>query len=184
MPGGMSGATPAPSLNSRSLPADRSGWLTKREVQDSWGDWLSKSWRWDWWVTLTFDQRKLEQGSSTHTAVGWSQSDRFWREWLRDSVGDSESSDGLVPSVYWLRGREPNPYRYGTHFHALVGGVPTDTSRRLAWEAWFKRHGMARVEPYDPTKGAGFYVSKYVTKTLGDLTFSPNAGRFQLPTVK
>lgn len=177
--GGGPAQTPAPSLNSRSLSEIRTGALTKQEVLTEWGEWLSRSWSWDWWVTLTFDPRKIESASSTHTAVGWSQSDRFWHEWLGAAVGDSQSAESVLPSVYWLRGREPNPWRYGTHFHALVGGVPTGTSRSAAWAAWFERHGMARVEPYDPMRGAGFYVSKYVVKQLGDLTFSPNAGDYK-----
>lgn len=166
-----------PSLNSRSLSA---GWLSKKEVLTEWGDWLSRTWRWDWWVTLTYDPKRVPSSNGTHTAVGWGLSDRHFHDWLADSVGDSESAESIIPSVYWLRGREPNPWRYGTHFHALIGGVPMGTSRQRAWGAWFKEHGLARIEPYDPTRGAGFYVSKYVVKQLGDLTFSPNAGSFQL----
>jgi hypothetical protein len=81
-------------------------------------------------------------------------------------------------SAYWVRGREPNPYRYGTHFHALIGGLPEDVRRTDAWRWWFERHGMARIEPYNPAWGAGRYLSKYVVKELGDITFSPNLGEF------
>jgi hypothetical protein len=31
--------------------------------------------------------------------------------------------------------------------------------------------GYARILPYDPTKGARYYVAKYVSKTLGDYDF-------------
>ncbi len=175
------GADSGPSLNSRSLPCSQGdGWLSKREVMDSWGDWLSRTWSWDWWVTLTYDPRKVEAASSTHTATGWAASQRDWTRWLGESVGDAASAESVLPGVYWLRGREPNPWRYGTHFHALIGGVPTGTSRRLAWEKWFEPHGMARIEPYDPRRGAGWYVSKYVIKQLGDIQFSPNIGNFQI----
>lgn len=161
--------TPPPS------PIDATGALRKGAVLDAWGAWLSDRWDWSWWVTLTFDPRKMaEPGSSTHTAVGWSQSARFWDEWLARVAGDSTGT-GVLPGLpHWVRGREPNPYRYGTHFHALVGGLPPDLSRSGAWSDWFTRHGMARIEPYNPEWGAGRYLSKYVVKELGDITFSDN----------
>lgn len=155
------------------LHDDRQG---REALKGQWGDWLSTAWDWDWWVTLTYDPRKLAPGSATHTAVGWDRSDRDWRTWLESVAGEAARDDGLQ-SPYWFRGREPNPYRYGTHFHALVGGVAS-VSRRDAWERWFSAHGHARIEPYDPQRGAGFYVAKYVAKELGDLTFSPNAGLY------
>jgi len=150
-----------------------------REVnKTAWGEWLSAEWDWDWWVTLTYDSRKHVQGSATHTAVGWGRSDRDWEQWLSDTVNAAALEGDALDPPYWFRGREPNPYRYGTHFHALVGNVK-EVSRRDAWARWFHPHGHARIEPYDPSRGAGFYVAKYVAKELGDLTFSPNAGLYR-----
>jgi hypothetical protein len=37
---------------------------------------------------------------------------------------------------------------------------------------WFKQYGIARILPYDRSRGAGFYLCKYVTKDLGDIQFS------------
>lgn len=144
--------------------------LRKGVVLDRWGEWLSQQWTWDWWVTLTFDADKVRTG--TRTTVGWSASARSWDEWLEATVEGRSPIGGS----YWVRGREPNPYRVGTHFHALVGGVPTDVERRRAWAWWKERHGVARIEPYNPEWGAGRYLSKYVVKELGDITFSPNLG--------
>jgi hypothetical protein len=171
------GAHPEPSLNSQGVPENRRAYGS--EVLGAWGEWLS-SWRWDWFVTLTYDQkRKGPQGRGSHDRVGWSLSDRHWHEWLGQAVGDSAGSASILPSVYWVRGREPNPWRYGTHFHALIGGVPTGTSRRDAWAAWFHPHGRALIEPYDPRQGAGYYVSKYVVKDGGDIKFSESFERFK-----
>lgn len=167
----VAGADSGPSSNSRSLPNSGSDPLSRSEVLGAWGDWLNR-YEWDWWVTLTYDPKRAPNGRGGHTAVGWSLSERHWHEWLGQSVGDSQGSASVLPSTYWVRGREPNPYRYGTHFHALVGGVPMGTSRRAAWAAWFEQHGMARIEQYDPRRGAGWYVSKYVVKQLGDIQFS------------
>jgi hypothetical protein len=146
-------------------------------LKSEWGQWLSRDWDWDWWVTLTYDAKKFRSGSADHTAVGWARSEADWDSWLTDVVHEAALDDALAPP-YWFRGREPNPYRYGTHFHALVGGVE-HVSRRAAWQRWFSQHGHARIEPYDPQRGAGFYVAKYVTKELGDLRFSANAGFYQ-----
>jgi len=75
------------------------------------------------------------------------------------------------------------------HVHALVDGVASlkafcgDRSVRLRDQvrqlrkghlpfrccmthAWPR--GIARVFPYDPTKGAAYYVSKYITKRLAE----------------
>jgi hypothetical protein len=144
------------------------------------GQWLSEGWSWDWFVTLTYDldpsRRKFVPGSATHDVVGWGRSDKDWYRWLGDIVGKAAVSEGdAINGPYWFRGREPNPSNRGTHFHALVGGV-ANVSRRNAHALWFERHGFARIEPYDPTKGAGYYVAKYVAKELGDLVFSPNLG--------
>jgi hypothetical protein len=152
--------------------------VAKEVVKDAWGDWLSTDWTWDWWVTHTFDPRKLVPGSASHTAIGWQRSQACWDAWLSE-ITDGLGLDGLS-TVYWFRGREPNPFRYGTHFHALIGGVKT-VSRRDAWRSWFDRNGHSRIEPYDPARGAGWYVAKYVVKELGELRFSDNAGQFRIP---
>jgi len=138
-----------------------------RTVGDEWGEWLARAWDWEVFATLTFADPKDRVG---HTSVGWGLSDRLYREWTdrlqeRLPLGDS---------LYWVRAREPHQMRNSTHFHALIGGVG-NLSRRLMWEDWKARNGMARVEPVS-TKGATFYVAKYVNKTGGELTFSDNAG--------
>lgn len=162
--------------------------LAKEVVKDQWGEWLSTDWTWDWWFTGTFDPRKARMGSATHVvrdvlggthaAIGWQRSQDCWDDWL-STITDGLGLDGLS-TVYWFRGREPNPFRYGTHFHALIGGV-RDANRRDAWRSWFDRNGNARIEPYDPLRGAGWYVAKYVAKELGELRFSDNAGQFRIP---
>jgi len=171
--GGLEGHSASAEKLDTILTDDRNA----REVlKAEWGTWLSRDWDWDWWVTLTYDAKKFRPGSPDHTAVGWARSDQDWSNWLGSVVASAVKDDAMRPP-YWFRGREPNPYRYGTHFHALVGGV-AHLSRREAWAAWFNQHGHARIEPYDPQRGAGFYVAKYVTKELGDLQFSANAGLY------
>jgi len=132
---------------------------TQRGVlKEAWGEWLSTNWEWDWFVTLQYKPLTPKVGSSgVITGVGWDRSERDWHSWLQDVTHEAVRPDGMSPP-YWFRGREPNKDRYGTHFHALVGNVG-HVSRKEAWQRWYNQHGNARIEPYDPRRGAGFYVA-------------------------
>jgi hypothetical protein len=45
--------------------------------------------------------------------------------------------------------------------------APSEWNRRCCWvHGW--PCGYARIYPYDPAKGARFYLSKYVTKALAN----------------
>jgi hypothetical protein len=121
---------------------------------------------WDWWATLTFRDRTEAEQKLGWTKVGWKYSgtarDRFTRELgLRKGLHD----------VWWVFGREYQTWRGVPHFHGLIGGV--EGLRRLSMmDWWFSRYGIARIEAYDRSLGAGFYLCKYVTKELGDMQFS------------
>lgn len=156
--------------------------MTGGEVQEAWGDWIAGAWRWDWFFTGTFSDPK-DQG--TRTTVGWSASDRYFREW----VSDVEQTYHLDPSgvdvrdtstgLWWVRAREPHQVRDSTHFHALIGGVG-NLRRDQAWRLWFERHGQCRIEPVRPGAGAALYVAKYINKAGGELVFSEDAGMWRL----
>lgn len=141
----------------------------RKGAGDAWGEWLADGWDWEWFATLTFADPK-DQG--THTSVGWALSDRLYREWIGRL--DERVRMAGHPGAYWVRAREPHQLRRSTHFHALVGGVG-NLSRRDAWSEWFGANGQARIEPVN-TKGATYYVAKYVNKAGGELIFSDNAG--------
>jgi len=154
----------------------------RKEALSQWGDWLSTHWDWDLFVTLTHDNSEAALGRGTRTIVGWSASSDRWDQWLDESVIPRirRSAGGLPGSPYWVRGREPNPWRKGTHFHALIGGVG-DIDRRAIWRDWFAQpedgglgFGLARILPYEPSRGAAHYLTKYVVKDLGDIVFSGN----------
>ena len=65
--------------------------------------------------------------------------------------------------MIWARGQEYQ--RRGViHFHSLIGRIP-ESVRRLDWmDSWDDLAGFARIEKYDSTKGARFYLGKYVLK--------------------
>ncbi len=149
----------------------------RKEALQEWGDWLSREWSWDLFVTLTHDQSEQALGRGTRTVVGWKASADRWDRFMDLAVVPKvKAKEGLV-SPYWVRGREPNPWRKGTHFHALIGGVG-EINRRELWEWWFRDqgYGLARILPYEPSKGAAHYLTKYVVKELGDVAFSSDLG--------
>lgn len=118
---------------------------------------------WDWYATLTF--RDITQ-RGTWTKPGWQYTqgafDRFL-VFLRELRGLGDPS--------WVSCREYQHWRGVPHFHALINGV-ADLRRDEAWAWWFPRYGFARILPYNPQLGAGYYLCKYVTKELGDIRFS------------
>lgn len=73
-----------------------------------------------------------------------------------------------VPT-FWFYGVEHGEMFGRLHLHALTGNterLPVGTMR----EYW--RAGWSHVKPYDPRKGASYYVCKYVTKELAEWDIS------------
>lgn len=144
------------------------GVFSLHQLPDVWGEFLSV-WPWSWFTTHTFRRETHPESAN-----------KVWRLWIhqlnRQIFGPryyKRSSDGVI----WARGSEYQQ-RGALHYHALIGRVP-DWVHRLDWlDAWDDLAGFARVEPYDPSKGARFYLGKYVLKggevdLGGPLTFSP-----------
>tara|TARA_Y100000310_G_scaffold344410_1_gene457022 strand:+ start:725 stop:946 length:222 start_codon:yes stop_codon:yes gene_type:complete len=55
------------------------------------------------------------------------------------------------------------------HIHSLVGGEGMG-NKSEAWKDWFHDPfgGRAQILEYDKSMGASFYLSKYVSKSLGE----------------
>lgn len=145
-----------------------SAMVSLRHLPDVWGEFLS-GWPWSWFTTNTFRHEVHPEAAN-----------KVWGLWIhqlnRQIFGCryyKRSSDGVI----WARGSEYQ--RRGVlHYHALIGRVP-DWVRRLDWlDYWDDLSGFARIESYDASKGARFYLGKYVLKggevdLGGPLTFSP-----------
>ena len=140
----------------------------KQQLKQGWGEWLSKlgeaNGGWEWWATLTFREPPVDRPG--WTKIGWGYSGRAWDKWIHEL----SLAKGLC-SIQWVRGREYQHWRGVPHFHALITGV-ADLRRDEAWAWWFERYGLARILPYNPSLGAGYYLCKYVVKELGDIQFS------------
>lgn len=130
-------------------------------LADGWGDFLG-GFGWDWFVTLTF-----EGDVKTFTARN------RCNAWLKSLEKAAEQP------VAWFRGDEYGE-RFGKfHMHLLIGGV--EHLHRFTWmERWHARNGIARIFPFDPSRGAAYYVSKYVTKQFGEWDISENAESFRI----
>ncbi len=138
--------------------------LTRR-AKKQFGEWLSAP-PWEWYTTHTF---KADY-------VSPKQSDKAWYSWF-NGLRVCAKAKGLTPGCYGSAA--PFYFRVveyqdrGTlHFHALIGGV--GDIRRLLFKDMWELNGFARVEKYDPGRGANFYVGKYLTKADGDIRLSHN----------
>ena len=131
-------------------------------VHEAWTNWLS-TFHWDHFATLTFAQPRTEARARRAFAA-------FVRTVRLQTFGGS---------VGYFCG-----YECGTfgrlHLHALMRTNVPQTElainanshpskavpNKVLWACWFERFGRAKVETYDPKRGAAGYVSKYVTKRL------------------
>jgi hypothetical protein len=136
-----------------------------RRAKREFGEWLSLP-QWDWFTTHTF---KADYVSPR-------EADKAWYSWF-NGLRVAAKAKGYTPSVYGVAApfyfRATEYQDRGTlHFHSLIGGV--GDIRRLLFKDLWELSGFARVEKYDPGKGANFYVGKYLTKSEGDIRFSHN----------
>jgi len=129
-----------------------------RRARNEFGEWLSLP-AWEWYTTHTFRAEYVSP----------KESDRSWQAWL-NTLTQACRVKGLERPFYF---RVTETQDRGTlHFHSLIGGV--GDIRRLLFKDFWELHGFARVEPYDPGRGAASYVAKYLTKDAGDIRFSHN----------
>jgi len=136
---------------------------------DSLGLWLTElhaTHPWDWFATLTFARDGITPAGAQY--------------WFRRYLDDAAAAGVAKP--YAFRADEYGPLNGRYHLHAQVGNVshlqifcgeflPKNTwGQRCCWvHRW--PCGYARIYAYDPTRGANFYLSKYVVKELANWDF-------------
>lgn len=126
------------------------------------GRWLANRWSWDAFATLTFrDPPPTNYNlARRYTAVGRQYAEHALRRWLRDMVRSQ------APGARWWFVEEPHRGRSTPHLHGLLGGI-RHTDWSLMWEAWWRRCGLARIEPVRRADAVAVYVAKYVNKGDG-----------------
>lgn len=144
-------------------------------LKSVWGEWLSQTWDWDWYCTLTFRDPPEQEIKRGWTKIGLGYANKAWDKFVKEL----ELREGSFAGIYWLRGVEIQRNRAVPHFHALVGRV-RHLRRMDMVDWWWDRYGIARILEYDPRLGAGWYLCKYVVKELGDIKFSEGLENLKL----
>lgn len=167
------------------------GYLAALEL----GAWLTDKFQWDWYITHTFRDRCRHQSykvdyfycqkkddfcgispsnceDSSILPITPKFADARWQSWL-NMVLLACKNKGLSRPHY-VRATEFQELRESRtiHYHALIGGV--GDIRRLGFKDLWELNGHSRVVEYDPNRGAGFYLGKYLTKYGTDLRMSHN----------
>lgn len=139
--------------------------------------------QWEWYATLTFAR-------SVHPEIA-NKAFMRWIHAMNLELFGKNYRKRKNRGVRWIRGKE-HQARNVIHYHCLMSGGVYKL-RRLSWmDYWcdgfpvasetesgyrgYTQHfpggnGYARIVPYDVRKGAGYYISKYLTKG-GEIDFS------------
>ena len=115
-------------------------------LRDSYTQWL-REFDWQTFATLTFELPR---------------SVRRARDLVAEFVSSEEPSG--VACIVW--GSEPHRTGNG-HCHALIKWHPWLKAKNAAFafaKCWRKRFGLCWLYPFDPERGAVYYVTKYVLK--------------------
>lgn len=122
-------------------------------LRDTMATWANK-FEWQMWMTGTFRQEQSYRDTI--------KTKRAFKRFL----GDLAKKFGKNNIEYFLAVER---FAYGdfTHIHALINGVDGLTYRQVG-EPWFDRFGRVQIEGYDPTRGANYYLTKYVLKECCD----------------
>ena len=175
----------------------------RRKLPRDLGKFIASFPGWDWFVTVTLRNRKAqrdetwERGKLRRKAnvtickpdpqlVRYEPSSRYSRVdrpptpyvalwWIKDWLTDVERAAGKP--IGWVIAEEFGRWGGRWHCHILITGVLHLCRRKLLLEAC-RRFGYTSIEPYDPGRGAAYYVAKYSGRTLGEIHFGGTlAGR-------
>ena len=132
----------------------------------AYGDWLVK-YEWTHWVTLTISPKggtRLGRAGRCRRSTA-DVLRAFKEEYHRFCTKVTGSRVPYVISV------ESGLFGDNPHGHALLYGTEMIAPERLQ-SAW--RHGRAKVEVYDPTKAAAYYLAKEAARDDFALEVSKN----------
>lgn len=145
------------------------------DLRQSWGDFIDevgeRKGGWDWFATLTYRDRS--ESEAGYNFGGWN---KIGIDYARKSVNqflDMAGDLSGMRDIHWFRAAEYDHNRGVPHWHILLGNMK-DALSTDAWGWWYRDQGFARILKYDERLGARFYLCKYITKSMGDIEFSPN----------
>lgn len=149
--------------------------MAVNELQDVWGGWIAGHGPWHVFGALTYDPVRRPVGAGgAPTMPPRDIALAHVRRWLRetDKALDHRLEAAVVALEYQKSG--------SPHFHPLLrlaGGLQ-GVEFREAGQAWFRRHGYAKLESPRDQGDVAAYASKYLVKDLavGDVVFWPRRG--------
>lgn len=121
--------------------------------------------RWDYFVTLTLDKQKVDR----YDLVPFL---REFFQWIQNENKKGANIEYLLV---------PEQHKDGAwHLHGLMRGIdvspqPPGTPRDIVatgydcWLPFSLRYGFSTVSPVVSNVGCGFYITKYITKSLAGL---------------
>lgn len=128
-------------------------WKIKEKIRNDLAQWLNH-FDWDIYMTGTFDQANFMGYRDPIKTL--KAHDRFI-----DDLGKTYS----LKNIGYVVCVERHHIGGFCHTHGLLNGVEGLTYKQIG-EIWQKRYGREQVEGYDKTKGANYYLTKYVLKDM------------------
>jgi hypothetical protein len=129
-------------------------YLTLAYLKASMSEWL-QLFNWQVWATLTF--RSEIETKDTFTAL------RRFERFINKLQEKFKVNLKYVAFVERFHNSDM------CHLHVLIKGFNIyDELYKDVWKVWFDRYGRSKFEIYDVSKGAEYYVTKYVTKDICD----------------
>jgi hypothetical protein len=123
--------------------------MNRRTLVDAFGKWLNE-FDWAWFITLTFRKPQSAQ-TANHAFLGF--------------------MDRLKKKLNYFRVIEDADKPSLLHIHALIGSGDIVSPDKLIEDEWKRRHGKAKAQRYDKTKGAAYYINKHINSDKMDWDF-------------
>jgi hypothetical protein len=162
----------------------------RRELPKAFGEFIAHLCAWDWFLTITFRDRRRDWEWRPETQRNfWSGQRRrvAYRRVLSESSSlvspptHEEAMHGLWSyfeeiqrearhPIAWMVAEEFGRTNGRFHCHGLASEVK-HLSRRFWWAEAFRLFGRTEIKPFDPERGAAFYAAKYAAKQLGAIHF-------------
>lgn len=113
-----------------------------KKTVDAYGKWL-EPYPWSWYGHLTFAKDRIYTEAAS----------RMFEQAIQD-LGNG--------NIIYVRAIEWHRDRFCTHIHCLIG----NSKEKIVW-----KHGIYKMESYDPQKGARFYLAKFSMSDKADLDY-------------
>ncbi|MFA5399813.1 MAG: hypothetical protein WC359_05190 [Dehalococcoidia bacterium] len=140
-------------------------YINLTDTKNEWAKFLN-GFEWHWFFTLTFDKKVSDD-------LAYKQFFR-WKNWIKSSVGHR---------IFYLIIPERPKYKGdNTHIHGFLNGVENEKPYiwRRKWEAMA---GFSRIQPYDSSRGASYYLADKIVFKEEDIYHSKDLNMIKINTL-